>query len=315
MTASNAEPTSASTGSGRALAAAVACYFSWGLIPILFQYVGRLGVGPWEILAHRILWSAPTAAVLVLLGRLGGDVRTVLGRPRTLAWLALSATAIAVNWIVFIWAVNSQRVLEASLGYYILPLLNMAAGALLFGERIDRVGRIAIGLAVAGVALQTLALGHLPLISLALAISFGAYGIIRKRVEAEAQTGFLFESAFLLLPSAAFAAWTGLHGHSRFGHDLPLSAWLIACGPLTTIPLLWFAWAARRLPLSAMGFLQFISPTLTFGLGVFEGEPLSPVRGASFVLIWAGVAAFAYGAWRRTRSAFAAVATVEAAAE
>lgn len=299
-----------------ALAAGISCYLSWGLIPILFQHVGRLGAGPWEILAHRIVWGAPTAVVLVLLARQGAAARAVLRQPRTLGWLALSATTIAVNWIIFIWAVNSGRVLETSLGYYILPLLNMAAGAVMFRERIDRIGKIAIGLAAVGVAIQTLALGHLPLVSLALAISFGAYGIIRKRVAAEAQTGFLFESAFLLLPSAAFVLWMGLQGGSEFGHSLPLSLWLIACGPFTAIPLLWFAWAARRLPLSAMGFLQFIAPTLTFWLGVAQGEPFSPLRGVSFVLIWAGVAVFAYGVWRASRAAQAIKAqAAEAAAE
>jgi len=298
-----------------ALAAGISCYFSWGLIPVLFQHIGRLGAGPWEILAHRIAWGLPTAVVLVLLGGQTRAAREVLRQPRTLGWLALSALTIAVNWVVFIWAVNSGRVLETSLGYYILPLLNMAAGALLFRERIDRIGRIAIGFAAAGVALQTLALGHLPVVSLALALSFGAYGVIRKRVAAEAQTGFLFESAFLLLPSVAFIGWMGLHGHSQFGQSLPLSGWLIACGPLTAIPLFWFAWAARRLPLSAMGFLQFIAPTLTFGLGVAQGEPFTALRAASFVLIWAGVAVFAYGVWRASRLAQAATASVLEAAE
>jgi chloramphenicol-sensitive protein RarD len=307
---------SASGGETRlAAAAGVSCYLSWGLIPLLFQHVGALGAGPWEILAHRILWGAPSAVILVLMGKQVGDVRAVLRQPRTLGWLALSATTIAANWIVFIWAVTSGRVLETSLGYYILPLLSVAAGALIFGERIDRIGQVAIGLAVVGVALQTVALGHLPLVSLALAITFGGYGIIRKRVTAEAQTGFLFESAFLLAPSAAFVLWMSRHGHSGFGHSLPLSAWLMSCGPLTAIPLLWFAWAARRLTLSAMGFLQFIAPTLTFALGVAQGEPFSPLRGVSFVLIWAGVAVFAYGVWRKTRTALAAVEIIEAAAE
>lgn len=307
---------SASGGEIRlATAAGISCYLSWGLIPVLFQHVGRLGAGPWEILAHRILWGAPTAVVLVLMARQSAAARAVLRQPRTLGWLTLSATTIAVNWIIFIWAVNSGRVLETSLGYYILPLLNMAAGALLFRERIDRVGQIAIGFAAVGVAIQTLALGHLPLVSLALAISFGAYGIIRKRVAAEAQTGFLFESALLLLPSAAFVLWMGLRGHSAFGHSLPLSLWLFACGPLTAIPLLWFAWAARRLPLSAMGFLQFIAPTLTFGLGLLQGETFTPLRGVSFALIWAGVAVFAYGVWRKSRAVLAATEIIEAAAE
>lgn len=299
-----------------ALAAGVSCYLSWGLIPVLFQHVGKLGAGPWEILAHRIVWGLPTAVILVLLGGQTRAARAVLRQPRTLGWLALSALTIAANWIIFIWAVNSGRVLETSLGYYILPLLNMAAGALLFRERIDRIGRIAIGFAAAGVAIQTLALGHLPVVSLALAITFGTYGVIRKRVAAEAQTGFLFESAFLLAPSAAFVWWMGAHGQSQFAHSLPISLWLVACGPLTAIPLFWFAWAARRLPLSAMGFLQFIAPTMTFGLGVAQGEPFTPLRAVSFVLIWVGVAVFAFGVWRASRLAQAVTAdALKAAAE
>ena len=300
--------------SRQALAAGISCYLIWGLIPLALQLAGRLGASPWEILAYRTLWGAPAALWFVLWARQG---RTVLGlrrQPRTLGWLGLSAALIAVNWSTFIWAVNSGRVLETSLGYYILPLINMAAGAVVFGERLDRVDLAAIGLAAAGVTLQALALGQLPLVSLALEVSFGGYGVVRKRVAAEAQTGFLVECLLLAAPGLAFALWLESRGLGHFGHGLAVSAWLAACGPLTALPLVLFAWAARRAPLSAMGFLQFITPTITFAIGVAQGEPFSPLRGASFVLIWAGVAVFALGALRRSRPATAA-ATEAAAAE
>ncbi|CAN7479627.1 EamA family transporter RarD [Phenylobacterium sp. LjRoot225] len=296
-----------------ATAAGVGCYSIWGLLPLVFQLIGRLGGSPWEILAHRTVWGAPAALVFVLLARQGRAAIAVFRDGRTLAWLALAAVLIALNWITFIWAVNSGRVLETSLGYYILPLINMAAGALIFGERLDRQGLVAIGLAAAGVVLQTVALGHLPLVSLVLAVTFGGYGIVKKRVNAEAQAGMLVECVLLAVPSAVFVLWLQAHGQGHFGQGLPLTALLVSCGLLTVIPLVLFAWAARRIPLSAMGFLQFIAPTMTFFLGVLQGEAFSPLRGASFALIWAGVAVFALGAWRKSRLVQTTVATQSAA--
>src|SRR5688572_26241344 len=189
--------TSSSTPGGEprlALAAAFGCYLIWGFVPLYFQAIARLGVGPWEILAQRIVWSVPAAALFVLAARQGRQVLRVLRQPKVLAWLALSSVLIAANWVVFIWAVTSNRLLETSLGYYINPLVSMAAGALLFRERIDRIGAAAIGLALVGVVVQTVALGHLPWISLVLALSFGGYGVVRKQVAADAQTGLLVET-------------------------------------------------------------------------------------------------------------------------
>lgn len=291
-----------------AWAAGIACYTSWGLIPLVFQLVGRLGASPWEILAHRTLWGAPAALAFVLWARQGREALAVLRRPRTLGWLALSAALIAANWSLFIWAVNSGRVLETSLGYYILPLLNMAAGAALFGERVDRAGAVSVALAAIGVGLQALALGRLPLVSIALALTFGGYGVVRKRVAAEAQTGLLVECLLLAGPGLAFVLWLDAHGGGHFGHGLATSAWLMALGPLTATPLVLFAWAARRIPLSAMGFLQFIAPTITFAIGVEQGETLGALRALSFAFIWAGVAAFALGAAHKGRAELAAVA-------
>lgn len=268
--------------------------------------MGRMGISPWEIVAHRTIWAVPVALVFVLAARQGRQVLSVLRDVRVLGWLTLSAALIGGNWLLYIWAVNSGRVLETSLGYYINPLLAMAAGALIFGERIDRLGFVAIALAAVGVIIQTVALGHLPLVSLALAISFCGYAIVRKRVAADAQTGLLIECLLLAGPSLIYAIWLQGSGGGNFGADVSATAWLLACGPLTATPLMLFAWAARRIPLSFMGFLQFMGPTIGFGIGISQGEAFTPVRAASFVFIWGGAAVFAWGAWRRSRAVAAA---------
>jgi chloramphenicol-sensitive protein RarD len=297
-------PRSEPGGDGRlALGAGVGCYVIWGLIPLLFQALAAQGVGPWEILANRSLWAVPTALAFVLLARQGGQVLAVFRTPRVLGWLCVSAVLVAANWLTFIWAVNSGRVLETSLGYYINPLLSMAAGAVIFRERIDRVSAVAIGLAAAGVALQAVAMGRLPFVSLALAVTFGGYGIVRKRVAADAQTGLFVECLLLALPALAYLAWLGRAGGLHLGHQVLPTALLVACGPITGVPLVLFAWAARRMPLSAMGFLQFIMPTMAFVLGVEQHEPFTPLIAGSFGLIWAGAAVFAAASWRRARAA------------
>jgi len=296
-----------------ALLAGIGCYSLWGLVPLVFQAMGRLGVSSWEILAHRTVWAVPMALAFVVAARQGSEVRAALKTPRTVAWLALSAALIACNWSIYIWAVNSGRVLETSLGYYINPLLAMAAGALFFNERIDRLGMVAIALAALGVAVQAVAIGGLPLVSLALAFTFGGYGIVRKRVAASAQTGLLIECLLLMGPGMAYVLWLQATGAGHFGASLPATAWLLACGPVTAVPLVLFSWAARRIPLSFMGFLQFIGPTMVFAIGVTQGESFTPLRAASFAFIWGGAAVFAYGAWRRSRPELRATALVEPA--
>jgi len=291
-----------------ALGAGLACYFVWGFVPLVFQTIGHMGVGPWEILSHRVLWSLPTAALLVALAGQGRHLVEALGNRRTLAWLALSSLLIATNWVLFIWAVNTGKVLEASLGYYITPLVNMAAGALLFRERIDRLGFVAMALAAVGVAVQAVALGGLPIVSLALAISFGGYGIVRKRVAADAQTGFLIECLIVGGPALAYVLWLASQGHGHFAANPAVTAWLVAAGPITAAPLVLFAWAARRIPLSAMGFLQFLSPTISFFIGLAEGEAFTPTRALSFLFIWSGAAVYLWGAWTRARSVRVAIA-------
>ena len=229
-------------------------------------------------------------------------MRAAFRNPRTLAWLAFSSLLIAGNWSIYIWAVNSGRVLETALGYYINPLIGMAAGALLFQERIGRLGMAAIALAALGVGVQAIAVGGLPIVSLALAVSFGGYGIVRKRVAASAQAGLLIECLLLAGFGVAYVAWLQAKGLGHLGVSVPATAWLLSCGLWTAVPLVLFAWAARRIPLSSLAFLQFIGPTTGFIIGVAQGEAFTPLRALSFVFIWSGAAVFAYGAWRRTRT-------------
>jgi chloramphenicol-sensitive protein RarD len=177
----------------------------------------------------------------------------------------------------------------------------MAAGALIFRERIDRVGVAAIALATVGVVIQAAALGHLPLTSLTLAVSFGFYGVVRKQVAAEAQTGLFVECLLLAVPGVAYVAWLQGQGQNHLVGDSALTAWLVAAGPITAVPLLLFAWAARRIPLSLMGFLQFLAPTIAFFIGVAQGEAFTAMRALSFAFIWSGAAVFTFGAWRRAR--------------
>ncbi len=280
--------------------AALVCYILWGLLPLLFIWADHEGAGAFEIVAWRTLWSAPCAIALVLAARQGAHLR---GLPlKTFAALVVSAVLIAVNWTTYVWAVSSGRTISASLGYYLNPLLNMAAGALLFKERIDRAGQIAMALAAVGVALQGLALGEFPWLSLVLAVSFCGYGLVRKTAAVEAQTGLLVECLILAVPAAAYAFWLAHSGHGVFGRSLGSTAVLMLGGPATVVPLALFAFSARRMPLSALGFLQFIGPTLQFFIGVENGEVMTPLRAFSFVFIWAGVAVFAFAAWRKFRA-------------
>ncbi len=280
----------------RSLQASAAIWLgAWGLLPMLFIWAGRVGAGAFEIVAWRTIWSLPCVAVLVLVTGQAASLRQLT--PATWAALALSSMLIAVNWTTYVWAVSAGRTISASLGYYILPLLNMTAGAALFKERISRSGWIAVALAAIGVALQGLALGEFPWVSIVLALSFCGYGIVRKTAAVEAQVGLLVECLILIAPALAYIVWLAHDGAGVFGVTPAVTVLLILCGPATVLPLALFAFAARRLPLSVMGFLQFVSPTLQFMVGLEAGEMLTPLRALSFVFIWTGVLIFAVQLW------------------
>jgi chloramphenicol-sensitive protein RarD len=295
-------PAAAPGGSSRqALAAGVAGYVMWGLVPAVFILAGRTGATPWEIVGQRALWSMPWAGLLVLLAGHGDQVARVFRSPALLGQLAVSALMIVSGWSVYVWAVNNGHNIEAALGYYINPLLNMAIGATFFRERINAIGLGAIALATVGTVLQALALGHLPLIALFLAVTFTIYGVIRKRVAVDAQAGLFVESLLMFLPGLVLVLWLAHTGVARFATGAPITLILLAMGPVTVAPLAFFSWTTRRLPLSTVGFLQFTGPTIGFVIGLIVGERLTPLGLVSFGFIWAGVALFMFGAWRAAR--------------
>jgi chloramphenicol-sensitive protein RarD len=269
--------------------AASGAYIIWGLVPIFFKQLAA--VPALEIIAHRVLWSLLlVGALLAMRGRLGG-VWSAARNPRILARAALAATLVIINWLTFVWAVNVDRILETSLGYFITPLVSVLLGVLALGERLRPRQWAAVALALMGVALEGWRIGGLPWVSLVLAASFGTYGLLRKQLPIDAAGGLLLETACAAPVAALYLAWLGSAGH--FGVTNDISMLLIASGAVTSIPLLLFAIGARRLPLATMGFLQYTAPSLTFLLAIFYyGEPMNLSRLFAFIAIWSGLALY-----------------------
>ena len=291
------------------LAPALGAYFIWGFLPLYLILVKA--VPAFEFVAWRIIWTLPICLGIVALRRQGPDVRAAVADHRALGWLAVSSVLIAVNWLVYVWAIQNGEVYAASLGYYINPLVNVLLGTLLLGEKLTRAQWVAVVIAAAGVAL--LAEGALTTlwISLTLAVTFGSYGLVRKQVPVGSLPGLTIESTLLLLPSLALAGWyaTTPQG-SAFFESPGLSAAIVLGGFLTAIPLLLFAIAARRMPYSQLGFFQFIAPSIVFvlGLTVFD-QPLQPAQAACFACIWLAAGIFVWDLMRN-RSPAKAGATV-----
>ena len=301
MTTASAAAEEAAAGEQRAAVfAGIACYAFWGFLPLLFKAAAWAGAGPWEVVAWRTVWAFVSAAAVIAATRGWSRVRAVLATPRRLLLLACAAVLILSNWSLFVWAVSAGHTLDASLGYYLNPLMSVAAGMAFFRERIGAAGWIAIGLATLGVAVQTIAHGGLPLAALGMATTFCLYGILKKQIPVDAATGLFFECAVLAAPALAYGLWIQSSGHGHMAQPLA-GALMVLAGPATVAPLVTFAWAARRMPLSSLGFIQFISPTTQFILGVAFGEPLPPLSLLAFAFIWSGVAVYALTAWRKTR--------------
>jgi chloramphenicol-sensitive protein RarD len=283
--------------------AGIGCYALWSGLSLLFMALAHYGAEPWEILADRCLWSLPWALGIMIWARQAPEAWVIARTPRLLAWLAATAALVSVNWGIFIWAATHGHKLDASLAYYINPLLNMAAGALLFRERFSRAGAVAVALACVGVALQGLAVGHPPWLALSMAFSFWGYGVIRKRIPVSAQAGLFVECMMLAPLGLAYLVWLGVQGHNHLGAGVPVTLLILFTGPATVVPLALFAYAARRLPLSTMGFLQFVMPTALFLIAMATGEALTPLRALSFAFIWGGVAVYSVSAWLARRPA------------
>lgn len=279
----------------------LAAYVIWGLFPLYFKLLQD--VPAIEIIVHRVLWSALFGAGLLLIWKHPGWWTELRTHPRRLAVLACSGLLVAANWLIYVWAVNNERMLEASLGYYINPLVNVLLALIVLRERLRRLQWLAVGLATLGVLQQIWLLGSLPWVSLPLALTFGIYGLIRKQAPVAALPGLAVET-WLLLPIALL--WL-------FWHPAALSSqpafwgsglfWLLAAaGPVTLIPLVCFNAAARHLPYATLGFLQYLAPTLVLLQAVLLfGEPLDSARLLSFVCIWVALAIYSLDAWLTLR--------------
>ena len=276
-------------------------------MPVYIKIVGAAPVI--EVLCHRITWTLAFLLLLSWRQRRLGEVAAALRSPRALAVLTASTACIAINWLIYIWAVVHGRLLEGSLGYYINPLVNVLLGVVILKESLERPVKLAIGIAAAGVLWLALQVGELPWIPLALATSFGLYGLLRKLAPVGALTGLTVETGLLLPLTVSYLGWAVASGHAAFlGGNRWLDLWLLLAGPVTAVPLLLFAAAARRLPLSTMGFLQYLSPTLQFLLAVgVYGEAFDRTHAIAFGFIWTAVAVFAAHSARRGAPAAEAV--------
>jgi chloramphenicol-sensitive protein RarD len=282
------------------LVAALVAYGLWGVLPVYF--VAVKDVDTLEVLVHRIIWAVPFGAAIIHLRGQWDEVRRALTHPKMLAYLTITALLIAGNWLVYILAVQRDQIFQASLGYYINPLLFAVAGVLLMGEKLRRSQALAVSLATIGVLVLTISGGRFPAIALFLGASFTIYGIIRKKVVIGGMPGLFVETLVLLLPALVFLLIMLRRGGAAFGADDPaLSALLVVAGPITVIPLLAFALAARRLKLSTVGMMQFLGPTLQFLIGVYYGEQLTVAHLVCFSCIWVAVALFSWDAWRFSR--------------
>ncbi|WNO54693.1 EamA family transporter RarD [Stakelama saccharophila] len=287
------------------LAMGVGAYALWGLLPLYFKLLQP--VGAVEIVAHRVAWSLLLVLAIVALRRRLALWRSLLRQVRVLRLMAASATLIAVNWLVYVWAVNHAHVVAASLGYFLNPLVNVVLGLLVFGERLGRLQWTAIALAGAGVAVMAQAAPGGLWISLALALSFGFYGMVRKLAPIESLEGLATETLLLTPAALVYLVWLGVAGGLDFGQERGTDLLLMLSSVMTSVPLLLFAAAARRLRYSTLGLLQYIAPTLQFLLGVLAfGEPLTTRMLIAFALIWTGLAVFtahALATHRRRRPA------------
>lgn len=279
----------------------VAAFGAWGLLPLYFKAVGS--VPPLEVLAHRIVWSLALLLILTTVrGRLG-EIAGLFRDGRTRLTLACTTCLIALNWGLFIWAIAEGRLVEASLGYFINPLFNVLLGFVFLRERLRPLQTVAVGLATASIVWLTVTFGRLPLVSIVLAVSFGFYGLLRKRVRATGVQGLTAETLMLSPVAIAWMIWRESRGELHFLHvEAHLNALLIASGVFTALPLIWFAESARRLRLASVGFMQYLAPTgqLLLATLAFD-EPFTRTHAISFGLIWIALGLYSVDSVRGAR--------------
>jgi len=281
---------------------AVLAYIMWGLFPVYFKAL--IDVPPFEILVHRMLWSLVFVLVILAVRRQWAWLRPALRQPKVLAAFTASSLLLASNWLLYIWAVNNDHVVDASLGYFINPLVSILLGMLVLKERLRALQWAAVAVAAAGVAWLTWLAGHPPWIGLVLAATFGGYGLMRKIAPLGALEGLSLETLLLFPVAAGYLWYLSVTGHNSFASASVPEQWLLAAaGPVTAVPLLLFAAGARRISLTLLGLLQYLSPSLQLLLGVWlYHEPFGGARLAGFALIWGALALYsAEGLWRGWR--------------
>lgn len=278
------------------LIAGIMAYTFWGAFPIYFKITEA--VGPLEILAHRIVWSLPFAIIIVAIRRQWSELKRALKIPRLVGLLTLAAIALAINWGVYIWAVQNEQIFQGSLGYFINPLMYVLVGVIFFGEKLSKLQSISVFLALIGVTILTVYGGVFPYIALILATSFATYGVIRKQAVVGAIPGLVIETAVLFIPAAAFLLWLHMQGTLSFGSSASITGLLLLAGPVTVLPLWAFAIAARKLKLSTLGMLQYIGPTGQFICALYYGESFTTAHAWCFGLIWIGIIIYSVDAYR-----------------
>jgi chloramphenicol-sensitive protein RarD len=295
------------------IVAGLGAYAMWGLFPLYFPLLEP--AGGVEIVAHRVIWSLVFVAVLLTALRRWAQVLAVLRDRRAVLVLAGASVCIAANWLVFVYGVNSGHVVETSLGYFINPLLSVVLGVVFFTERLRPLQWTAVGIAAVAVLVLTLDYGHPPWIAIALALSFGTYGLLKKLVRVDAMPGLFVETALVAVPAAAFIVVLQVRGDGAFGTGAGHSLLLVSSGIATAVPLLMFAAAARRIPLSTIGLLQYVTPLMQLSIGIFvDHEAMPPARLAGFAIVWVALAVFTADSVRnaRARSAREAPAAIPA---
>jgi chloramphenicol-sensitive protein RarD len=280
---------------------AVSAYLLWGLAPIYFKLISTISSD--EIMVHRIIWSSLLLLVVVLLSKKWQILVQTLKQPKLLAKLALTASFLLVNWFLFIWAINNDHLLDASLGYFINPLFSVALGVVFLGERLRKMQKFAVALALGGVLIQLVALGSLPVISLALAGTFGIYGLLRKKMHLDSFVGLLIESAMMLpLALIYWLLFVDSSTANMLENDMSLNMLLMAAGIVTTAPLLCFTAAAKRLTLSTLGFFQYIGPSIMFVLATFYyQEALQTEKLFTFAAIWLALIIYSFDSLQARR--------------
>jgi chloramphenicol-sensitive protein RarD len=282
---------------------AIAAFVTWGLFPVYWKWLRE--VSAFQLIGHRVVWSCVMLLGMIAVSRDLKSFKSSINL-RAILIYAIAGVLIAINWTVYVWAVNSDFILETSLGYFMTPLVSILLGVLVLGERLSGAQWLAIALAAAGVLYLTFGYGTLPWVALALACSFGTYGLVKKKSPLGAVHGLALETALLFVPAVVFLAYEDLHGRGAFVHSgTGLTLLMIGAGPVTTLPLLLFAAATRRIPLSMIGLFQYINPSMQFVIGVFlYHEPFTRSRLIGFGMVWVALVLSALASHRALRKEF-----------